>query len=162
MVVGIGRNDMNRRLFEEKMGGALATRGVTADKSFNVFSDSSKLSEEQIKNALAGGQYDGLLATRLMKVDSDTRYVPGRTYTVPGSYYRGFYGFYDYSWNVVREPGYYVQDKIYQLETVLYDRNSQPVWAARSETVNPNSFDNGLQSFTKAMVSRLAADGIIP
>ncbi len=163
MVLGIGRNEINRRLYEETMSSALAKRGVQADRSYTIFADSTKLSEQQIKRALASNDYDGILATRLLKVDSETRYVPGRTYTVPGSYYRGFYGFYDYSWNVVREPGYYVQDKIYQIETVLYAKDSmQPVWAARSETINPNSFEDGVKSFSNAMLKRLAADRIIP
>jgi hypothetical protein len=50
-----------------------------------------------------------------------------------------------------------------RLETHLYDASSaELVWAAHSDTLNPKSIDDGVESVAKKLSERLAADGFTP
>ena len=89
-------------------------------------------------------------------------YVPPRTYTVP-RYYRGYYGYYDSTWDVVHEPGYYKNHTIVRLETNLYDVGTgELIWSGQSETFNPSSLEDIIDSATKAVAKRLGKEGLIP
>ncbi len=103
-----------------------------------------------------------MLVTRLLGVEEKTEYVPPRTYTVPGHYY-GYYGYYGSSWDVVHEPGYYQTHTIVRLETNLYQvQTGDLVWSGQSETFNPNSVKDIIDSATQAVARHLGDEGLLP
>jgi hypothetical protein len=60
------------------------------------------------------------------------------------------------------EPGYYVTDKTYFMETNLYDiESNQLIWSAQSETVNPGSIDNFVSTYPQILVDQLVKDGLL-
>jgi hypothetical protein len=99
----------------------------------------------------------------LVQVDEREKYVPPTTYVKPGYYGRGLYGYYGRGYEVVHQPGYTVHTTIVRLETHLYDASSaELLWAAHSDTFNPKSIDDGIESVTQKLSKRLAADGFAP
>ena len=161
-VIGVGENDTNRRLFEDRFAAALSGRGAVASPSYGALPQSERLSEAQIRGAIRGGGYDGVIVTRLLGVDEKTEYVPPRTRTVPGNI-REYHGYYGTSWNVVHKPGYYQTHTIVRLETNLYDVGSgELVWSGQSETFNPSSLTDSIDSVTKAVAKRLRKESLIP
>jgi hypothetical protein len=163
LVIGIAANDANRRIFEDSFGEALGEQGVTAAPSYRMLPDTERLSKDSIQQAIRGRGIQGVLVTRLVQVDEREKYVPPTTYVRPGYYGRGLYGYYGRSYEVVHQPGYTVSTTIVRLETHLYDASSaELVWAAHSDTFNPKSIDDGVQSVAKKLSKRLAADGFAP
>ena len=163
LVIGIAANDANRRLFEDSFGGALGEQGVTAAPSYRMLPDSERLSKDSIQQAIRGRGIQGVLVTRLVQIDEREKYVPPTTYVQPGYYGRGLYGYYGRGYEVVHQPGYTVHTTIVRLETHLYDASSaELVWAAHSNTFNPKSIDDGIESVTQKLSKRLAADGFAP
>jgi hypothetical protein len=161
-VIGVGENDTNRRLFEDQFAAALSGKGGIALPSYGELPHSERLTEAQIRGAIRGGGFDGVVVTRLLGVEEKTEYVPPRTYTVP-RHYGGYYGYYGSSWDVVHEPGYYQTHTIVRLETNLYDVESgELVWSGQSETFNPSSLTDIIDSVTKAVAKRLRKDSLIP
>ena len=76
---------------------------------------------------------------------------------------RGYYGYYHGGWDVVHTPGYTDTTTTVVLDTQLYDvASAEPVWGARSETLNPNSIDAAIISVTQALAKRLAHDQVVP
>ena len=64
---------------------------------------------------------------------------------------------------VVIEPGYYETQTILRLETNLYDVESgELVWSGQSETFDPNSVEDVIDSVTQAVARRLRDEGLIP
>ncbi|SMD03258.1 DUF4136 domain-containing protein [Pedobacter nyackensis] len=116
----------------------------------------------QIKNS--GANY--VLTISLINKNSDTRYVPGTNSYAPYPHYRwygGFYSYYNYWYPMFYEPGYYVTDKTYFMETNLYDlQGNKLIWSAQSETVNPGSIDNFVRTYPKVLVDQLIKDGLFP
>jgi hypothetical protein len=161
-VIAVAENDARRRLFEDRLAGVLAEKGAIASPSYRALSDSQRLSEEQIRGAIQGGSYDGVIVSRLLGVEKDTQYVPPRTYTVPRSY-GGYYGYYGRTWDVVHQPGYYETQTILRLETNLYDvKSGDPVWSGQSETFDPSSAEKVIDSVTRVVAKRLRDEGLIP
>jgi len=161
-VIGVGENDTNRRLFEDRFAAALSGKGGVALPSYGTLPHSQRLTEAEIREAIRGGGFDAVVVTRLLDVDEETEYIPPRTYTTPG-HYGGYYGYYGSSWDVVHEPGYYRTNTIVRLETNLYDVGSgELVWSGQSETFNPSSMTDTIDSVTKAVAKRLRKESLIP
>lgn len=163
-VIGVGENDGGRRLFEDTFAKSLAGQGSAAQASWGVLPQSTQLTEEQIRGAIEGGDFDGVLITRLLGVDQSEQYVPPSTHTVPTSYHGyGYYGYYGTSYAVVHEPGYFKTNTTFRLETNLYSvATSDLVWSGQSETLNPESLTDVIDSMTTAVAKKLKAEKLIP
>ncbi|MGB5284082.1 MAG: hypothetical protein WCB63_21035 [Polyangiales bacterium] len=163
-VIGVGENDGGRRLFEDTFAKSLSEQGAAAQASWGLLPQSTRLSEEQVRTAIEGGNFDGVLITRLLGVDQKEQYVPPSTYTVPSSYHGyGYYGYYGASYDVVHQPGYFKTNTIFRLETNLYAvSNSELVWSGQSETLNPDSLGDVIDSMTAAVAKKLKAEKLIP
>jgi hypothetical protein len=99
LVIGIGENDGARRLFEDTFAEALAQQGTSAQASWGLLPQSTRLTEGQIRGAVEGGGFDGVLISRLLGVDQNEEYVPPSSYTVPTTHYGyGYYGYYGASY----------------------------------------------------------------
>jgi hypothetical protein len=63
---------------------------------------------------------------------------------------------------VVHDPGYLSTETIVRLETNLYDsRTARLVWSGRSNTFDPKSVRDAIDSVTRALTERLAQEGMI-
>ncbi|MES2418866.1 MAG: hypothetical protein V4541_11805 [Bacteroidota bacterium] len=108
---------------------------------------------------------DVILTISLINKESETRYVRGTQHYSPFTSYRwygGFYSYFNYWRPMLYEPGYYVTDKTYFMETNLYDMESNRlIWSAQSETVNPGSIDNFVSNYPAILIDQLVKDGLL-
>jgi hypothetical protein len=163
LVIGIAESDIKRRNFEDSFAAALGEQGIDAVSSYSILPNPERLSKDSIQRAIRGRGFQGVVVTRLVQIDEHEKYVPPKTYVSPNYYGRGLYGYYGRSYDVVHQPGYTVSTTIVRLETHLYDASSaELVWAAHSDTFNPKSIDDGIESVTEKLSKRLAADGFAP
>ena len=164
LVIGVA-HDERRRLFEDTFVEALEAKGAEAESSYTLLPQTEQLTKEQILAAVEGGQFDGIVTTRLLSVEKDQEYVPPKSYTVP-KVHHGYGYYYDYyvtSYATVHEPGYFKTDTTFRLETNLFSvATGGLVWSGQSETVNPDSVAEGIESMTAAVAERLAKEKLIP
>jgi len=161
LIIGVSKDPAVRRTFEDEFATAITMQGTLATPSYNVLPDTGYASKEAIDQVLQQYQFDGLIVSRLLTVDQDTTYVPPRPYVVPRAYY-DYYGFYNAAWGVTYEPGYTVRHTTVKLETNLYDANPKHlVWSGQSNTFDPASERDVINSATRAIVERLAAEELI-
>jgi hypothetical protein len=161
-VIGVAESNVNRRRFEDHFAAVLSGPRAVASPSYGTLPQSHRLTEEQVRGAIEGGGYDGVVVTRLLGVEEKTEHVPPRSYTVP-RHYRGVYGYYGTTWDTVHEPGYSTTRTILRLETNLYDvATGELVWSGQSETFDPSSLTDSIDSVTKAVAKRLRKEGLIP
>lgn len=163
-VIGVA-HDEGRRLFEDTFVQALEAEGAEAVSSWTLLPQSEQLTKEQILAAVEGGRFDGVVTTRLLSVEKEQQYVPSKSYTVP-KVHHGYGYYYDYyvtSYATVHEPGYFKTDTTFRLETSLFSMATGGlVWSGQSETVNPDSVAEIIDSMTAAVASELAKEGLIP
>ena len=171
-VIGVAENQESRQAFEDAFAKAIADEGGAAQSSWSLLPQSEQLTEEEIRAAIAAGNFDGVLITRLLSVDKDQEYTPASTYNNPrtryysgggGMYGYGFYGFYGTTYAKVHEPGYFETSTTIRLETNLYSAaNDGLVWTGQSDTVEPESIPDARESMTTAVAKKLKEEKLIP
>ena len=171
-VIGVAQNQESRQAFEDAFAKAIVDQGGAAQTSWGVLPQSEQLSEEEIRAAIEGGNFDGVLITRMLSVDKDQEYVAPKAYNNPrttyyaggGGYrYGGYYGFYGTTYAKVHEPGYFETSTTFRLETNLYSiANGGLVWSGQSETIDPESIPDARASMTAAVAKKLKEEKLIP
>lgn len=168
LVAALVPTTSSRSVIEQHMVQNLEKKGVEASQSIDVLpprlieKDSKK---QQIINSIRGDGVDAILTVSLIDKDTEMRYVPGTGIYAPYPYY-GFYGnfwgYYDYWYPRFYDPGYYTENKIYYMETNLYDAKSEDlIWSAQSETYNPVNLSTFSSEIADEIVDELENNGII-
>lgn len=166
-VIGLAQDPTMRRVFETKMSAILEESGVTAVASSGIMPELGNLEDKEgtknmVRAAVQESGADAVTVTRLLSAETSEHYVQGSSYVVPTNYYGGFNSYYYNSYEVVSTPGYVVQDQTYVVETNLYDVATEKlIWTGISETLNPDSSIDGLESVGKIVVYTLKKEGLI-
>jgi len=167
-IASLTRNIKVRSSLENGFTQLMSTRNVKTVEGNDYFSPEfyKKIPTEQsLQSKIRNSGANYVLTISLINKDSETRYVPGNNMYSPYPYYRwygGFYSYYNYWYPRFYEPGYYVTDKTYFMETNLYDlAGNKLIWSAQSETVNPGSTDNFVRTYPGVLVNQLVKDGLL-
>lgn len=162
MVIGVSENPSGRRSFEDAFVAALQKEGVEAAQSYLFLPSDGRLEESLVKKVVREREIEAVIVTRLLDVEKEQQYVPPTTTYAPRVGYRGYYGYYGASYDVVTSPGYWRTATTVKMETQIYDSvTADLIWAAQSDTFDPSSTDDVIQSVTKAITKRLASDGLL-
>ena len=95
------------------------------------------------------------MIVRYVGTDKQTTYVPGTTWWGPAPY-GSMYGYWGYGWGAVYDPGYLQTDTIISLESLVYDvPKDKLIWASKSETTNPTSMQNLVNSLIDATIAEM-------
>lgn len=170
-IVAITGNMAAKTLIEDELAFYAEKNGTRAIKSHELFpatfTKGNTPSREAILEIIQNSGADAIFAVSLLDEQSETRYVPGNTNYAYGynplsySYYGSFYGYYNTMRPIAYDPGHYTTDKIYYLESNLYDAQSgELLWSAQSKTYNPSSLESFTQDYTEALIKRLEKDGL--
>ena len=167
-ITALTDNNAAKQNVENRISELLVSRGASTVKSVDVLPPNfrkvaeSKDKELVIQRIREKG-CDAIMTIALVNKENETRYVQGTSYYPAGiPYYGGFGAYYAYGYDNFYSPGYYTTDKIYYLEVNLYDADSEKlVWSAQSKTYNPDSLDDFLNGYVKAIGEDMTKNGII-
>lgn len=157
IVFGGGTTEATRRSLEDRFAQELAARGVDARPSYQIFPELPDRERARAEVQRLG--FQGALVTTLRDVRQETRYLPG--------YYQGgFWGaYYGPGWGMPYTPGYVATDELVIVENTFWDlrtNGGQLVWSSNTETHNPTSTKDFVESLTREVVSKLAKKGLLP
>lgn len=131
--------------------------GVQAVAAYTLLSGDDLTDKERSRQIVEEAGIDGAIVVRMVGVDKQTTYVPG-SYPTP---YYNFYGYYDWAWPTVYDPGYLQTDTIVNLETLIYSvKDGKLLWSGVTETFNPSSMDDLLKGTGDAVARATRKDGI--
>ena len=136
VVVGATPNAAVRRMYEDTFASDLKARGIDAIPSYTV-SGEGQLSKEEGSAKLKELGADGVIVTRLVDKQQYENYYPPTysTYAAPSAYYGGWYGYYSMGYTYQSSPGYVAENKVYRIESNLYDvSNDKLAWSGLTET----------------------------
>jgi hypothetical protein len=161
MVVGVAKNPVNRRLFEDEFVRQLKSSGTDAIASYTVLPDRQQDDQEAIAKKVAELRADTVLITRLVSKKIVQVYVPGTAY-YPPPYYGRWPDYYGYGYRYMYTPGYIAEDEYAVIETNLYEAKSDKlIWAASSETGIGDTDQNLIQSYIGVMVKNMIGLGLL-
>ena len=161
MVVGVAKNPLNRRLFEDEFVQQFKSRGTDAIASYTVVPDEQQGDQKAIAEKVAELGADTVLITRLVSKKIVQVYVPGSPY-YPPPFYGNWPDYYGYGYRYMYTPGYIADDEYAVIETNLYEAKSNKlIWAASSETGIGDSDQNLIQSYIGVMVKTMIGLGLL-
>lgn len=161
MVIGVAKNPLNRRLFEDEFIQQIKARGTEAIASYTVLPDKQQDDQAAIAAKVKELDADSVLVTRLVNKKTVKIYVPGTVY-YPPPYYYTWPDYYGYSYRYIYLPGYVSENEYAVIETNLYEtRNDRLVWAASSETLISDADKSLIKSYIGIMVNTMVEQGLL-
>ena len=172
LIIGMFKDDLHRRSFEDAFQAGLSRKGVEGIVSYAVMPTlPDENDEEAIKTIVAEAGVEAVLVARLTSVDEEESYVPPRVdylpayggyYGPPGRYGRGYYGYYRHSYQVVYQPGYTTTNTVVRLETRVFSENDgQLLWAGDTESFNPSSAETVIRELTSIILKDMQAGKLL-
>ena len=169
LVIALTENKTNRDIWEDKMTAQLSQKGVRAITSNKAFAGDDKITKEEVLAYVKKNGTEAVLVTRLVDVTQEKAYYPPTTNYV-GSYYGGtsygyynsFGSYYPHAYNTVTTPGYTTTLTTVLLESNLYQSSTQDlVWSLSSETFDPKSVNELVESVGRKLAKSLQENGLI-
>jgi len=165
LVVALTGEDINKALWENIMADQLNRSNISAVPCTQAFPRENNVTREKIEAYVRQHAIDGMLVTRLVDTRTEQVYHPPRGvyYGGPFWYYNHFYNYYPYVYDRVYSPGYTSTHTIVLLETNLYQAATQElVWSMSSDTFDPRSINQLVESVSKKVIQGLRKDRLIP
>jgi len=168
LVIGVAQNLEVRADFEDEMAAQLARPGMQTIPGNQILlrpDPKAKPDFDYLRNQIRDNHIDGVVVSRLLKVDKKVTYVPATTWIAPFPYYYSFYGYLGAVYPVVYDPGYERTDVTVSVETNFYS-TSKPdgdlVWTAASDSFNPKSAKKVADGLVKEIPKQMEKDGLLP
>jgi hypothetical protein len=159
LVVAMFKTVSENRVAEDQMALYLKGKGVV---SYNYFNERfNKNNEEAIRDKIKADSFDGAITMRLIDVDKEQEYTPGRIQTYPVSY-RNFGGYYYRSWNRYSTQGYYTRTKIFTVEVNVFSiKEDKIIWTGLTRTMDPEGVEKLSKEVTKAVYAEMINQGFV-
>lgn len=158
-----------RQTVEDNLAAELNRNGYKTIKTMNIlpptFVDEKTPDRKMLDAKIHETNAEAVLTVALLEKQTETRYQPGSYGYAPiprFGYYGSFWGYYSHWYPTITSPGYYTEDKVYFIETNLYDAKSeQLLWSAQSQTYNPGNLTKFSKDLAKAVISKMKEDGVL-
>ncbi len=163
MVVGIRKDPVRRRIWEDAFTKALTARGVAATPSYKEFPDAAP-DTQQVIQSVSQNHYDAVLTSVRLPDEPTTKYVPGalRQERVARP---GYYGSFHSYWVTVQDPGYTETDTIIRVQTDVWAANAergQLVWSGTLATLESVTGRSVEQAVTQEIMPEMEKQGVFP
>jgi len=89
MVVAVTADELVRRTFEDRVVALLGKRGLKGIPGYEAIGTRGQVGEAELRRAVAASGAEGVLITRVVRVDRSSGTLPGATVGV------GFYGYWE-------------------------------------------------------------------
>lgn len=159
LVVGASDSPTYRRVFEDEFSRALRAAGVQAVQSYTLIPQEGRVDEAALKSVVREQGLDGVVMTRLLRIDTQTVYTPGHAWTFPAVGYRNsLYGYYAIAWLPYGMPPSVREYSSAVLETTLWNAaDDKLVWTATTSTFAPESVKSATEDFSEVVIAALRA-----
>jgi hypothetical protein len=152
-----------RAKLEGDLSNVATSRGLKTVKSVDVMpfdiDNPKKPTKEEVVSKVKASGCDAVFIASLLKKEDRMKYTEGTTSYAPMTNYTpagNYYAYYSGTYSTISTPSYYTQDKVYFMQSNLYDAaTEEKMWAVNSEVFNPSNIDAFSKSYTKTLISKL-------
>lgn len=159
MVVAVTSDELLRRTFEDRIVALLGRRGVKGIPAYAAVGSRGRVEEMQLREAVARSNAEGVLLTRVTRVDRSSGTIPGATVAVGV----GFYGYYAGVWQTVDLPPEQVSGPSFTVsETRLFDaKTGMLAWTGIVETRKSDGLDAALTQYIDVIFDAMVSDRVL-
>ncbi len=159
MVIAVTKQNAIRRTFEDEFAAQLKTRGINAVPSYLYISQDDPVREAVLKQAIKEAGADGVLITRLVRVQQKTEIAPGYYAPDPAM---AVHPLYTTAWNDYYEPPIVYHSEIYTCETSLYDTvKNRVVWKGTAQTETTGNISQEIKNYAEVIINALEEKKLI-
>jgi len=162
LVISVGKNPVQRRIWEDAFSAELSTHHVSATPSYRLFPDALP-DTNQVVQIVRSNSYDGVLVNRRLPSETTTEYMQGySTREQDMRFDRHDDRFVTY-FRDIEHAGYVDSEKvdIRAIDVWATANDGQMIWSATSRTPEPNTAQNVRPEIVQLVLSELTRQGII-
>ena len=155
MVVAVTSDELVRRTFEDRIVGLLGKRGVKGIPAYAAVGTRGRVEESALRQAISRSGAEGVLMTRVTRVDRSTGTIPAVTVS--------FYGYYAGVWETAYVPPQQVSGPAWTVsETRLFDaRNGALAWTGIVDTRENDNLDAALKQYVEIIFDAMVKDRVL-
>ncbi len=158
LVVGVARNQGNRRIFEDTFAQTLKARGTDALASYPLAPEDGAIPRERLRQAVTQSGADAVLVTRVLRVQRTVLVTPGRS--APDYMRDDFSGWYARTWDSPPPP--IEEYDVLTIQSVLWDaRQEKAVWSGTSESTARKDVAALTGELAGVLVARMKDDRVL-
>jgi hypothetical protein len=161
MVVAVTSDDLVRRAFEDRMVALLGKRGAKGIPAYDAIGSRGQVEEAELRRAVARSGAEGVLVTRVTRIDRSSGTVPGATvYLGIGT---GFYGYYSTVWDAVNIAPQKITGPSWTVsETRLFDaKNGTLAWTGVMDTRENDDLGAALTQYIEVIFDAMVSDRVL-
>ncbi|HZT63780.1 MAG TPA: hypothetical protein VFA36_11635 [Burkholderiales bacterium] len=161
MVVAVTQDDLVRRTFEDRMVAQLAKRGTKGIPAYAAIGTRAQVEEAELRQAVARSGAEGVIVTRVTRIDRSSGTVPGGTVMVGIG--GGFYGYYSTVWQTVTVAPEKITGPSWTVsETRLFDaRNGALAWTGVMDTRENDDLGAALTQYIEVIFDAMVNDRVL-
>ena len=159
MVVAVTSDEIVRRTFEDRVVALLGKRGIKGIPGYSAVGTRGRVQEAVLRDAVAKSGAEGVMVTRVVRIDRSSTTVPGGTLAVSS----GFYGYYGGVWETVSLPAQTVTGPTWTVsETRLFDaKNGALAWTGLVDTKQNDKLDAAMTQYINVVFDAMVADKVL-
>ena len=164
LVIGIIKDDIQRRSFEEEFSKLITSNGRAGIASYTLMPDLQSVDEkEEVLAVVDKVGADGVMIVTLQGVSKEQRDVPPSVNYMPSAGFGyGMYGYYGMGHTAVYSPGYTVTDTVVRLDIKLFAVNTEKmIWAGKTESFNPSSAQTVISELASVLMNDMKKSGVV-
>jgi len=159
LVIGVGADPRNRRIFEEEFVAQVADRGAQGAVAYRMFPGDERLDRATVEAGIAGQGFDGVVVVSVEGRRVEIAQVPE---TVEVRRSPGWYGYYSSEWEATRRGGYVTTYEIVTLEAnVFHVESGDLLWSGTFDTQVEASVNETIRSFVRSAIRTLRDAGLL-
>ena len=157
MVVAVTADELIRRTFEDRMVALLGQRGTKGIPAYAAVGSRGQVEEADLRQAIARSGAEGVLVTRVTRVDRSSGTLPGATVAV------GFYGYYYGVWQTVQVAPEKITGPSWTVsETRLFDAKSGVLaWTGVMDTRENDDLGAALTQYINVIFDAMVNDRVL-
>jgi hypothetical protein len=162
LVVGVRKDPVRRRLWEDAFARELKARGVTAMPSYQLFSDAPPDTQDVIEAVRKNG-YDAVLSSVRLPNQTQSTYVPG-TITRESVTEQDWLGRFHTYWRDVQDPGHTETDEVRLIQTDIWTTSGggHLIWSGTLRTLESVTSNAVGKAVTRKIMPDLEKQGLVP
>jgi hypothetical protein len=159
MVVAVTADELIRRTYEDRMVALLGQRGLKGIPAYAAVGSRGQIEEADLRQAIAKSGAEGVLVTRVTRVDRSSGTVPGATVMVGV----GFYGYYSTVWQTVNIAPQKITGPSWTVsETRLFDvKNGVLAWTGVMDTRENDDLGAALTQYIGVIFDAMVSDRVL-
>lgn len=158
LVVGLAKDEWKRKVYENEFRSQLLHHKVEVLLAWQEIPKGEQLNKETYKKYFKDKNVDAVLVAIEGGESTDQTLYKGGASNV----YVGFYGFYFSTAAVYYSPDYLAEEKTVHMRTNMYETtDGKLIWSARSQSYEPKSTKDVIQTVSHSVVDELYLSGFI-